>query len=291
MGGSAVEDPQWTLHDTGSTADDPRRTDRGRDGMGLFGSAERTAAREAKEAAQAERKAAKQVAKAVRVAKYEAEERAQEEARVARIDAARAEKTLLKDEKKARKKAAKVERKAEKKTEKAVDGAVKALTEAGTIVHTSTIDLAEAVGVQQGFDAKKAKRLIGVARKLAPIVAPTALGAATTVRAVWDARRAAQLGVAPEQLSRFTGPGGTLKARLAHVSAALDSLDSGSPTSAATPSRAYVEATKPRIADLSVAVRTAEQMPAARRRTALRAIGNELDTVESQLLDHLGVPS
>jgi hypothetical protein len=38
-----------------------------------------------------------------------------------------------------------------------------------------------------------------------------------------------------------------------------------------------------------VAVRAAEQMPAARRRAAFRAIGGELDGIELTLLDHLGV--
>ncbi len=52
---------------------------------------------------------------------------------------------------------------------------------------------------------------------------------------------------------------------------------------------AFSTATRPRLADLAVAVRAAEQMPSARRRTAYRAIGAELDRIEVDLLGHLGV--
>jgi DNA-binding transcriptional LysR family regulator len=55
--------------------------------------------------------------------------------------------------------------------------------------------------------------------------------------------------------------------------------------------RAFVAATRPRLADLSVAVRAAEQMPTSRRRAAYRAISGELDRIEIDLLTHLGVPT
>jgi hypothetical protein len=47
--------------------------------------------------------------------------------------------------------------------------------------------------------------------------------------------------------------------------------------------------TRPRLANLAVAVRAAEQMPTPRRRTTYRAIGAELDRIEIGLLGHLGV--
>ena len=52
---------------------------------------------------------------------------------------------------------------------------------------------------------------------------------------------------------------------------------------------AFAADTRPRLADLAVAVRAAEQMPTQRRRTAYRAIGEELDRIEVDLLTHLGV--
>jgi len=78
--------------------------------------------------------------------------------------------------------------------------------------------------------------------------------------------------------------------RLSHLAEALTELGTTSgevqATSAAT---AFAAATKPRLADLSMAVRAAEQMPATRRRTVFRSISGELDGIELTLLNHLGV--
>jgi len=133
---------------------------------------------------------------------------------------------------------------------------------------------------------KQAKRMIGVGTAVAPLLAPYALAAAGAARGAWDARRAARLGVAADQLSAYSGPGGALHARLSRVAEALTDLESAHDTEAA---RAFVTDTRPRLADLAVAVRAAEQMPSARRRTAYRAVGQELDRIEVDLLTHLGV--
>ncbi len=130
--------------------------------------------------------------------------------------------------------------------------------------------------------AKRAKRLIGVGTAVAPLLAPYALAAATVARGAWDARKAARLGVAADQLQAYAGPGGALHARLSRVAEALTGLDGD---------RSFVDATRPRLADLAVAVRAAEQMPTTRRRTAYRAIGAELDRIEVDLLTRLGVPT
>lgn len=131
----------------------------------------------------------------------------------------------------------------------------------------------------------RAKRLIGVGTTVAPLLAPYALAAATAVRGSWDSYRAGRLGVAPEQLARFTGPGGGLHARLSHLAEGLADLEAKGDESA----RAFAEQTRPRLAELATAVRAAEQMPAARRRAAFRAVGAELDGVEYALLRHLGI--
>jgi hypothetical protein len=132
----------------------------------------------------------------------------------------------------------------------------------------------------------RAKRLIGVGKAVAPLLAPYALAAAGVARARWDEYRAARLGVDPMQLGAYTGPGGALHARLSRMAEALDELDRRTDAPAA---REFTAATRPRLADLAVAVRAAEQMPPARRRTAYRAIGRELDRIEETLLRHLGV--
>lgn len=131
--------------------------------------------------------------------------------------------------------------------------------------------------------AARAKRMIGVSRAVAPLLAPYALAAAGVVRAQWDARRAARLGVEPGQLAKFSGVGGALHARISRIAEALDELgDDGA-------NRAFAADTRPRLTDLAVAVRAAGQMPAARRKTAHRAIGGELDRIEVELLKRLGV--
>ena len=139
----------------------------------------------------------------------------------------------------------------------------------------------------------RAKRLIGVGTAVAPLLAPYAMAAAGAARARWDGYRAARMGVSPDQLSAFAGRGGALHARLSRVAETLVALDGeGADTrrDGSTPeARRFAAAVRPRLADLAVAVRAAEQMPAARRRTAFRAISGELDRIEADVLTHLGI--
>lgn len=152
----------------------------------------------------------------------------------------------------------------------------------------------------------RAKRLIGVGTAVAPLLAPYAMAAAGAARARWDAYRAARMGVTPDQLSAFAGRGGALHARLSRIAESLVALESPAPTSIGptdagpdpshngahhgTPeAKRFAATVRPRLEDLAVAVRAAEQMPAPRRRTAFRAISGELDRIEAELLTHLGV--
>jgi hypothetical protein len=79
-----------------------------------------------------------------------------------------------------------------------------------------------------------------------------------------------------------------LHARLSRLAEALDELDHGRNGSTSV-AREFTADTRLRLADLAVAVRAAEQMPTARRRTAYKAIGGELDRLEEALLRHLGI--
>jgi hypothetical protein len=132
----------------------------------------------------------------------------------------------------------------------------------------------------------RARRMIGVGRVVAPLLAPYALAAAGVARARWDAYRAGRLGVTPMQLSAYSGRGGALHARIDRIAEALDALERTAEDDAV---RRFVEETRPRLTDLAVAVRASEQMPAPRRRTAHKAIAGELDRVELALLRRLGV--
>jgi Family of unknown function (DUF6474) len=164
--------------------------------------------------------------------------------------------------------------KALKKSEK---GAAKAAKKAGAELPTSR------------FSSAQAKRLIGVGTTVVPLLAPYALAAATAARGRWDAYRAGRLGVPTDQLVAFSGPGGALHARLSHMAEAMTQLDSGGTVKATAAAKEFAQASQPRLADLALAVRAAEQMPSARRRTAFKAISGELDGIELALLGHLGV--
>jgi hypothetical protein len=141
--------------------------------------------------------------------------------------------------------------------------------------------------VRKPLTGKQAKRMIGVGTAVAPLLAPYALAAAGVLRGAWDQRKAARMGIDPDQLGAYAGPGGALHARLSRMAESLTELEQGSPATGAA--RKFAADSRPRLADLAVAVRAAEQMPTARRRTAYRAIGGELDGIEVQLLTHLGV--
>jgi hypothetical protein len=150
-------------------------------------------------------------------------------------------------------------------------------------------DEAEADHGRRPLTAARAKRLIGVSKAVAPLLAPYALAIAGVARARWDAHRAARLGVDPGQLAAYAGPGGALHARLSHVAEALNELETSAQLHPTPAARTFAAETRPRLADLAVAVRAAEQMPSARRRTAYRAIAGELDRIETDLLTHLGI--
>jgi hypothetical protein len=137
--------------------------------------------------------------------------------------------------------------------------------------------------------AARAKRLIGVSKAVAPLLAPYALATASVARSRWDEYRAARLGVPPDQLSAYSGRGGALHARISRIAEALAELDSDAEVHATGAGPKFAVETRPRLADLAVAVRAAEQMPGPRRRAAFRAISGELDRVEQELLVHLGV--
>jgi hypothetical protein len=125
------------------------------------------------------------------------------------------------------------------------------------------------------------RRLISVGKAVAPLVLPYAIAGATVARDRWDTHRARRLGVPADQLGQFTGRGGHLHARLSRAGEALAQLPADK--------KAFADETRPRLADLAVAVRAAEQMPATRRRTAFKAVSGELDRIEDALLGHLGI--
>lgn len=136
------------------------------------------------------------------------------------------------------------------------------------------------------FSPGQVKKYLGVARILVPVLAPLAYRGATFVRGQLDVRRAQQLGIGIEQLGDFSGHGARLQARIANTESALEKVaESGS----GAENGAFVKATRERLESLGAAVRTAEQMPAPRRRAVHSAVSTELSGLEADVLARLGV--
>jgi hypothetical protein len=129
----------------------------------------------------------------------------------------------------------------------------------------------------------KAKNAIAVAKVLGPavlpVITPFLTSAAGTARDRWDRMRARRLGIAVGDLAAYSGRGGALHARIAGLATALTDLTD----------KPFTERTETRLRQLTAAVRAAERMPTARRRSANRAVAAELDRLEREMLNRLGV--
>lgn len=136
-----------------------------------------------------------------------------------------------------------------------------------------------------------AKKIIGIAKIVGPVLAPFALRAASSVRASYDRSRARKLGVPVEDLGSFTGHGAALHARIAGDSVALRDLRQQATADERGNAETYADQAEARLAQLTSAVRAAERMPAQRRRSAHRAVDQELARIESELLTRFGVPA
>jgi Family of unknown function (DUF6474) len=138
---------------------------------------------------------------------------------------------------------------------------------------------------------KKAKNALAVAKIIGPavipVVAPYVLRALGEVRDRYDRARARRLGVPVEELSKFSGHGGALHARITGAATAITELRGRA--DATQDDRTFAERGESTLRQLAAAVRAAERMPTARRRAAHRAAAIELDQLEERLLQRLGV--
>jgi Family of unknown function (DUF6474) len=134
---------------------------------------------------------------------------------------------------------------------------------------------------------RNAKNAVAVAKVVGPAIVPVVLPfvakAAATLRTMKDSRRAHRLGVPVDELAKFTGRGGALHARIAGLAEVLEELGRRGKDDE------FVEETAHTLAQLTSAVRAAERMPTARRRTVHKAVSTELDQLEQRLLHKLGI--
>ncbi|CCQ14346.1 putative uncharacterized protein [Rhodococcus sp. AW25M09] len=184
---------------------------------------------------------------------------------------AKNERKQLKSIAKAQRKLSTVEAKSQKNVEKAQVSALRAQQKAAA---------------QGSLSVAQIRKYLGIARLLLPVLAPIAYRGATAVRAQLDSRKAHQLGVAPDQLSEYTGHGGKLSARIAGAEKSLNTIGE---RHSDPETKSFGAAISERLDDLTTAVRASEQMPPARRKTAHAAISAELDGIEADLLARLGV--
>ncbi|WP_236790246.1 DUF6474 family protein [Amycolatopsis sp. GM8] len=142
-----------------------------------------------------------------------------------------------------------------------------------------------------GLTPKKARNAVSVAKiivpAVVPVLAPFAVRAAGAAREAYDRYQARRLGVPVERLPEFTGRGAGLLARIAGVSDALADLRKAERST--EDDRKFAADAQATLEQLTAAVRAAERMPAARRRAAHQAVTAELERLETQVLNHLGV--
>ena len=130
---------------------------------------------------------------------------------------------------------------------------------------------------------------LAVGRIVAPVVAPYAMAAAGSLRYRWDDHRSRRLGVSPDELGGYSGRGGHLHARISRIARTFGELKADGSTERSPQAKSFVDTNEPRLHDFAAAVRAAEQMPAHRRKTAYKAVSNDLDRIEVELLSHLGI--
>jgi hypothetical protein len=148
---------------------------------------------------------------------------------------------------------------------------------------------AELKAAQEGkiFSPTRIRRVLTVSRLLAPILTPVIYRLAISARALIDQRRADQLGIPLAQIGQFSGHGAQLSARIAGAEKSLRMVQDKKPKDAET--KQFVSAISERLTDLSAAITAAENMPAARRRSAHAAISSQLDGIEADLMARLGL--
>jgi hypothetical protein len=148
-----------------------------------------------------------------------------------------------------------------------------------------------ATGDESRFTPKKAKNALAVAKIIGPavipVVAPYVVRALGEVRDRYDRMRAHRMGVPVADLSKYSGRGGGLHARITGAAEAIAELRERD--GATADDRAFADRSETTLRQLAAAVRAAERMPTARRKAAHRAAATELDQLEEHLLQRLGV--
>lgn len=185
-------------------------------------------------------------------------------------------------------KAAKEAAKAEKHAARAAKADREAAETSARIEAAEAEEAAAAGSKEDGaLTGATVKRWIGIARVVVPVAAPILYQAVGAARSRVDEFRARRLGVAPDELSAFSGRGTALYARCHNLANSVRDLANRRPDDGEV--RSFADDARLRLSDLEAAVRSAEQMPAGRRRRAHLAVAGELDRLEARLLGLWGL--
>lgn len=212
--------------------------------------------------------------------------RAKIEAKFESKDRRKAARAQRKDDQKFRKKELELESKAAKKAAKADRKAAKAQVKVAEAETKTVAAKAKAAVDARPFSPASVRRYLTVARMVAPIVAPIAYRAAVAGRGRITTLQAERAGVAPDLLRQYSGHGAPLAARIAST---RDALEKVSTQDTSHDSRAFTETIGKRLDNLAIAVDAAEAMAPGQRRTAHRAIDDELGAIDADILARLGV--
>ncbi|WP_245803316.1 DUF6474 family protein [Corynebacterium sphenisci] len=148
--------------------------------------------------------------------------------------------------------------------------------------------LAEKVLEQQrqaGFGKEKAKSWIGGGRLLLPVLVPLAYRGVTWLQNRGQESEARRLGVTADAVARHPGNGAPLLARIDAVRDAVDRLRSSGLAGAV----GFASDADDRLDVLVDGVKNAEHLPPRQRRRAHDSIAAELDGLDSEIMDRLGI--
>lgn len=241
--------------------------------MGLFSTSGQRPPRAER---RAEKKAAKKAAK--QRAKYEAKYDAKER----RTEARRRERDDLQGRRRTERRADRAHRREQRAASQQVKHESRvAIADA----KARTAEL-EAAAKKKKFTPQNARRVLSVARIVAPILGPIVYRGGVVAREKLADYQASRAGVAPETLRQFAGKGAPLAARIATARDALRALPL---TDSSADAAAFSATMDARLINLSLAVDTAESMNPGARKSAHRAISNELSAIDADILARLGV--
>lgn len=231
---------------------------------------------ESRKARRVERKAEAKIRKAEAKA---IKTRVKLEAKVGAHEETERHRKALRAEHKYHRKAQKAERKTAKVTSKAQQKASAAETK-------SVVEQAKATAPQGLLTPTKVKRYLAVAKLAAPVAGPLLYRAAIAARSEVTNLQARRAGVPAGLLSQYGGPSAPLRARIAAASESAVKVEGRESSAEGV---AFVGTMRDRLDNLVVALDATDTMPPAQRRAAQRAVANELNAIDNDLLARLNV--